>query len=152
MPLVHPSAGVNYHGSMKLSRFTSSEDAVLGMLEQPEPAVSAWAWQVVPCVAFPAHLALHVQTRNWTVLITSWFLVKKDEHLCFLWWFPSCFVCCFAQLMWNRARVNSGEPACPTAFVPPVTACLCCPCACCFSPVSQDPFPKLLTVQVLSLL
>lgn len=39
---------------------------------------------------------------------------------------PSLSWCCFAQLMWNStARVNFGDPAHPTALVPPVrkTAC-----------------------------
>lgn len=110
MPLVHPSAGVNYHGSMQLSRFTSSEGRVLGVLEQllfKSVAVSVPRLEhTSPCG--PA-LACCDQAA----------LGRKGKHPWFLWWFVSCFLCCFAGLTWNSgARVTFGGPAHPTALVP----------------------------------
>lgn len=107
MPLVHPSAGVNYHGSMQLSRFTSSEGTVLGKLEQ----------LLFKSVAVGVPHLEHIPPCN--PPLAAEILGKEDKyhlHPCFLWRFVSCSLCCFAGLTWNSgARVTFGGPAHPTA-------------------------------------
>lgn len=53
-------------------------------------------------------------------------LGKKGKHPCFLWWFASCSLCCFARLTWNSGvRVTFGGPAHPTALMPQVGRAPC---------------------------
>lgn len=129
MPLVHPSAGVNYHGSMQLSRFTSSEDTVLGVLEQllfKNVAVR------VPLPAIPSHLP-----SAWPAVIRQFW--GRSKQPCCLWWFVSCSLCWFAcsceavQQGWLLGALHTPQPR-ATGW----EGSLCCPCACCSSPLSQS--------------
>lgn len=95
MPLVHPSAGVNYHGSMQLSRFTSSEDTLLSMLEQllfRKVAAS------VPLAALTAH-----PTLQSTPALQFW--GRRASTLDF--WDGLCPVLCVALLV-SGETVEAG--------------------------------------------
>lgn len=139
MPLVHPSAGVNYHGSMQLSRFTSSEGTLLGVLEQllfKNVAVR------VPVPAFPSHLP-----SAWPAVLRQ-FWGRRAGSLAFCAGSHRALCCCACpceavQQGWLLGALHTPQPPCHRlGGLPGLPLCL----------LLLTPEPKLFSVQVLSLL
>lgn len=130
MPLVHPSAGVNYHGSMQLSRFTSSEGTLLGVLEQllfKNVAVR------VPVPAFPSHLP-----SAWPAVLRQ-FWGRRAGSLAFCAGSHRALCVAVPARVKQCSRGGFWGPCTPHS--PRATGwegSLGCPCACCSSPLSQS--------------
>lgn len=127
MPLVHPSAGVNYHGSMQLSRFTSSEDtpwhAGAAAFQRGGSQCHWWHFQHIPPTIdpWPAGIRHFWGRRASTLAFWGGFYAVLSVAL-----LGSCEA---VEQGWLLGGLHTPQPSC--CGLPVLPLCLCS------SPLSQ---------------